>query len=180
MPDAVQRHVEEVRTASLELVQNHGMGPEQAELAAIGHDICRITSPHDLLRMAAEFRLEVTPIDETFPVFLHGPVGAEVLFRDYGVTDETILDAVRYHTVGRRDMTQLDKVLFLADKLDPSKVRRYPFINEVHKLALENLDRGILCFIDNQVRDFIHHSNLVHPGMTSARNDALLALGGHG
>ena len=124
--------------------------------------------------MARGFGIPVTPIDEAFPVFLHGPVGAEVLKRDFGLDDEEALDAVRYHTMGRAGMTPLEQVLFLADKLDPSKVARYPFLPEVEAAAHHDLDEGMRLFIDRQAAAFLEHGDLVHPGMIDARNDALL------
>ena len=148
LPAPVQAHIEEVRTASVDLARLWKLDVDKAELAALAHDVCRITPPKDLLRMAAEFGLPVTAIDRAFPVFLHGPVGGETLRRQYGVADVEVLDPIRYHTMGREGMTALDKVLFLADKLDPSKVSRYPFIGEVARVAHEDLDRAMLLFID--------------------------------
>ncbi len=176
LPKAVQAHVEQVRLVSLDVAQRHSLDVERAELAALAHDICRVTPAGDLLNMARGFGMPVNPIDEALPVFLHGPVGAEVLRRDYGVDDPEVLDPIRCHTMGREGMTPLDKLLFLADKLDPGKVKRYPFIEEVRRLAREDLDSAFLCFVDHQVRAFLDHGDLVHPGMMAARNEALMAL----
>ena len=87
-----------------------------------------------------------------------------------------MLDAIRYHTMGRSGMTPLEQAIFIADKLDPSKIRRYPFLPEVEKEAHSDLNEGMRSFIDYQVRAFFDHGDLVHPGMISARNDALIAL----
>ncbi len=174
-PTPVREHVEQVRVASIDLARHWKLDVAKAELAAQAHDICRITPARDLLRLAKQHGVVVTAIDEAFPVFLHGPVGAEVLKTEYGVADDEVLDPIRYHTMGRERMTPLDKVLFLADKLDPSKMSRYPFIGEVGRLARADLDLAMLCFIDNQVKAFIDHGDLVHPGMAAARNTALIA-----
>lgn len=174
-PVPVREHIEQVRTASVGLARHWKLDVAKAELAAQAHDVCRITPARDLLRMAKEHGLAVTASDDAFPVFLHGPVGAEVLKSEFGLSDNEVLDPIRYHTMGREQMTTLDKVLFLADKLDPSKVSRYPFIGEVGRLAHEDLDLAMLCFIDNQVKAFIDHGDLVHPGMIAARNSALIA-----
>ena len=176
LPENLQRHIEAVRLTSVELARAHGLDIERAELAAQAHDICRLTKASDLIAQARRLGLPVTPLDEAVPVFLHGPVGAEVLRHDYGLRDDAVLDPVRYHTMGRAGMSALEKVVFLADKLEPSKVSRYPFIAEVARLANDNLDRGVLSFIDHQVKAFIDHGDLVHPGMAEARNDAVLAL----
>ena len=176
LPDGVRAHVEQVRRHAVALAESHGLDVDLAELAAESHDVCRIVKAEELLAMARGFGIPVTPIDEAFPVFLHGPVGAEVLKRDFGLDDEEALDAVRYHTRGRAGMSPLERAVFLADKLDPSKVGRYPFLPEVEAAAHRDLDEGMLLFIDRQAAAFLENGDLVHPGMIDARNDALLAL----
>ena len=176
LPGGVRAHVEQVRRHTAALARSHGLDVDRAELAAESHDVCRIVKAEELLAMARGFGIPVTPIDEAFPVFLHGPVGAEVLKRDFGLDDEEALDAIRYHTRGRAGMTPLEQAVFLADKLDPSKVARYPFLPEVEAAAHRDLDEGMLLFIDRQAAAFLENGDLVHPGMIDARNDALLAL----
>ena len=178
LPQGVRAHIEQVRRTSVELAARFALDEARAELAALAHDICRSLSGPELLATARSLGIPVTPIDEAFPVFLHGPVGAGVLRLRYGLDDEEVLDAIRCHTMGREGMTPLDKVLFLADKLDPSKIGRYAFIVKVERLAREDLDRALLAFIDHQVRAFIEGGDLVHPAMIGTRNAALLALRG--
>ena len=178
LPEAVLAHIEQVRLKSVELASRFSLDVAQAELAAQAHDVCRTTSGKELLSMARSFGIPVTAIEEAVPVFLHGPVGAEVLRRDYALDDEAVLSPIRCHTMGREYMTPLDKVLFLADKLEPSKVGRYPFIAEVDRLAGQDLDEALLYFFDHQMKAFIDHGDLVHPGMLAARNQVVLALKG--
>lgn len=176
MPADLREHVERVRATSAQLAVRHGVDLERAELAALGHDICRITPGRELIALARDLGVPVGPIEEAVPMFLHGPVGAAVLHRQYGLDDEGVLDAIRCHTMGREEMTVLDKVLFLADKADPGKVDRYPFIAGLGRLAAEDLDRAMLYFLDHQLRAFIDHGDMVHPRMAAARNSALLAV----
>jgi len=180
LPTGLQAHIEAVRRASADLAQRHGLDAAAAELAAQAHDICRTRKGPDLVASARRFKLLVSPVDLALPVFLHGPVGAEVLRREYGLNDDAILNPIRYHTMGRAGMSGLEKVLFLADKLDPSKIGRYPFIAEVADLAKEDLDEAMLLFLDAQVKAFMELGSFVHPGMMEARNDALLAIKGRG
>jgi predicted HD superfamily hydrolase involved in NAD metabolism len=174
LPEGVRRHIEEVRRWAVDLARAHRLDVAKAELAAVAHDICRTVKAHDLLALAREHGVPVTPLDEAFPVFLHGPVGAQVLKRKYSLADEEVLSAIACHTMGKAGMSPLDKALFLADKLDPSKVSRYPFIAEVARLAKEDLDGAMICFLDHQVQAFVEQGELVHPGMIVARNEALL------
>lgn len=173
LPEGVREHIEQVLRQSVALAKRHGLDVPKAELAAQMHDICRTTKAPDLLRMAAEFGIPLKAIDQAFPVFLHGPVGAAVLQRDFGVNDPEILDPVRYHTMARARMSSLEKVLFLADKLDPSKVARYPYIGEVERLALEHLSQGMRCFLENQTKAYMQSGQLVHPSFIEAWNEVV-------
>ena len=178
LPTGLQAHIAAVQRTSADLAQRHGLDVATAELAAQAHDICRTLKGPDLVASARRFKLPVSPADLALPIFLHGPVGAEVLRREYGLDDDAILNPIRYHTMGRAGMSGLEKVLFLADKLDPSKIGRYPFITEVAELAKEDLDQAMLLFVDAQAKAFIEQGSFVHPGMMEARNDALLAIKG--
>ena len=73
-------------------------------------------------------------------------------------------------------MKALEQAIFLADKLDPSKIRRYPFLPQVMEAARRDLNEGMRDFIDNQAAVFLRNGDLIHPGMVAARNDALMAL----
>lgn len=175
LPDGVRKHIEEVRMWSVQLAEAHGADVSKAELAAVSHDICRTVPTVELLSMARKYGISVTDIDEAFPVFLHGPIGAEVLCRTYGLHDEEVLQAVACHTMGKAHMTTIDKVIFLADKMDSGKMTRYPFIAEVSRLAKTDLNEALLCFVDYQVKNFLSHGDLIHPSMIVARNEAILA-----
>ncbi|MCL0102195.1 bis(5'-nucleosyl)-tetraphosphatase (symmetrical) YqeK [Dehalococcoidia bacterium] len=178
LPDEVRDHIEHVRQGSIELAQRFELDVDKAEFSAVGHDICRVTPPKELIEMARLFQIPVTPLDEQLPVFLHGPVGAEVLKSKYVIEDEEVLNPIRCHTMGKQGMSPLDKVLFLADKIEPRKVGRYPFIAEVVDLAKENLDQALLCFLDHQIKAFLDHGDVVHPGMLAARDEIALGLEG--
>ncbi len=174
LPKGLVRHVQRVKEISVELAKVHGVDVQRAELAAESHDIARAYNSADILRMARSFGLGVTKLDEAVPMFLHGQVAAELLKRDHDIHDQEVLDAVRYHTTGRGQMTALDKVLFLADKLDPGKGKRYPFIPEVMNVARKDIDDALLALIDRHLAMFIEHGQVVHPQMVELRNFLLL------
>lgn len=178
LPPGVQQHIEAVQQTSIALARRWGLDETAAGLAAQAHDICRTVSGPDLIAQARSLRLAVTPIEEAFPVFLHGPVGAETVRRRYGVSDQAVLDPIRYHTMGRAGMSRLEQVLFLADKLDPAKRDRYPYFAAVLHLAHEDLDAAMLHFVTHQIQAFLAAASLVHPGMLDTYNDLVLRLGG--
>ena len=107
-------------------------------VAAWAHDIARAMSEGDLLARAEEYGLEVLPEDREAPILLHGPVGAEILRRELGWNDEDVLNAVAYHTTGRPEMSELEALLLIADKIELAKVRDEQ-MKRVRALAADDL-----------------------------------------
>ena len=184
LPPKLQAHIARAQDAARELAPWHGVAPERAALGILAHDIARAVPSEELLRYAAQFGLPVGMVDRRVPVLLHGPVGAEILRREEGLPAagaDSIGDcaavglyqAVYWHTTAHPDLDNLGKVVFLADKLDPNKGKKYPYQPLIWELARENLDAAIGEFLTRQIVDLTGRGLLVHPMMVKAR-DALL------
>ncbi|MEE9247239.1 MAG: bis(5'-nucleosyl)-tetraphosphatase (symmetrical) YqeK [Dehalococcoidia bacterium] len=176
LPKGLLEHIDRVVDISLELAQRFDVDPEKVRVSALLHDVARATKGPELLRLAREYGLDIGPLEEKIPVFIHGPVGAEMVRRDMGVRDGEILEAIRYHTIGCGDMGPVARVLYLADKLDPSKDARYPFNPEVRGLARSDLERAILAFIDGDIASNLARGRLVHPSTIEFRNQLLAEM----
>jgi predicted HD superfamily hydrolase involved in NAD metabolism len=178
LPLGLAEHVERVVAEAERLAAGFtGLDRERVELAAWGHDIARALSPQRLLAEARRFGLEVSPVEAQAPILLHGPVGAEILRRDYGIEDAEVLAAARFHSTGRAGMSLLEKVIFVADKIEPSKVRAKPALARVRELAHHNLDAAILEYLDQMLKTARRQGWPVHPDAVAARKELLLAEG---
>jgi predicted HD superfamily hydrolase involved in NAD metabolism len=175
LPAWLRRHIEAVVAEAKRLAGLHGVDEERAALAAWGHDIARATRPDDLLRQARELGLNPHEVEEAVPILLHGPVAARLLASRYGVEDEEVLAAVRWHTTGRAGMSALEKVLFLADKVELGKIAGWPDLEEVQRLTQTDLDRAVLRYLDLQLLEVVRQGWLLHPDILAARNQLLLA-----
>ena len=91
------------------------------------------------------------------------------------MTDPQVLEGVYWHTTAHPDLTPVGKVLFLADKLDPSKLGVYPFQDAVRKAAFGDLDRGMLAFLDGALRLHVDRGQPVHPVSAETRNLLIMA-----
>jgi len=111
--------------------------------------------------------------------YCYGAVAALWLQRQDGIEDEQILEAVRWHTTGRKGMGLVAKVVFLADKLDPRKVERFPYLKGVSRLARHSLDQALLEFLNYELDYFLKEGILIHPASVELRNELILAVG-HG
>lgn len=176
LPDGLQAHIYRVRDVAQKLAARHGIDPDRAELGALAHDVCRAVPGDDLLKMSAELSVPVSDVDRDFPLLLHGPVGAALLRKEDGLTDQALYDAVRWHSTAHASLDDLGKLIFLADKLDPQKAAVYSYQARLHELALENLDSALLEFLTREMAARIEKGETVHPASVDARNSLVLKL----
>jgi len=175
LPRGLAQHVERVVAEADRLAAGfEELDREQVELAAWGHDIARALSRQELLARARGFDLEVSPVEEEAPILLHGPVGAEILRQEYGIDDPEVLAAARFHSTGRAGMSLLEKVIFVADKIEPGKVRAKPALARVRELADRDLDAAILEYLDQMLETARQENWPLHPQAVAARNGLLL------
>ncbi len=112
-----------------------------AAAAALLHDIAKEFSREKMLQLLADGGIMIRWQDTPFPIW-HGFAGAEYAKKKLGVLDESILDAIRFHSIGRKGMTTLDKIIFLADMV--SEDREYDEVDDLRAKALVNLDAAVL------------------------------------
>ena len=180
LPDGLQAHIYRVRDVALELAGRHAIDLESAELGALAHDICRAVPNGDLLSMSAEFGMDVSEVEQDFPVLLHGPVGAELLRREEDLTDSDLYEAVHWHSTAHATLAPLGKLIFLADKLDPQKITAYPFLPELRRMALKDLDRAVLLFLSKETEAMAAKGWMIHPKVTETRNHLLAVFNNEG
>jgi predicted HD superfamily hydrolase involved in NAD metabolism len=172
----LQAHINRVRDIAVELAPHHGVDPDRAALGMLAHDVARAMSNQELLNRAVSLGLSVGTVENHVPVLLHGPVGAELLRREDGLTDQSLHQAVYWHTTAHPSLDTLGKIVFLSDKLDPQKIKRYPYQPYLRELAFADLDRAILEFLTRESISQVNRGEMVHPAMVETRNH-LIAVG---
>lgn len=129
------RHTLGVRDTAVELAERMGGGVIRCAAAALLHDCAKGMPDAELLRLAEEKHLTEETV--SYPV-LHGPVGAYIAKKKYGVQDEELLNAVRRHTVGCPGMTLTDLIIFVADAIEPGR-EAYPMLESIRRAAMTDL-----------------------------------------
>jgi predicted HD superfamily hydrolase involved in NAD metabolism len=175
LPRGLAEHIEGTVVEARRLARLHGVDEERAALAAWGHDIARALSPSELLTEARRLNLAIDPVEEEAPILLHGPIAAALLSHDYGIDDTEVLAAARYHTTARAGMSTLEKVVFVADKIEGGKVRGEPTLARVRQLADDDLDAAILEHLNQHLAEAARRRWPLHPNTVAARNELLLA-----
>ena len=174
LPNKLQAHIYRTRDVGLDLATRHGIDEERAELAILGHDVARASKKSEILRQADRFGMSPLDIERKAPVMLHGPVGAELLRHEDGLDDGEILDAVRYHTTGHPTLTQLGLLVFISDKLEPRKIKSYPYQQELRHIANESLSQAVLEFLCRESALRLQRRKPVHPASVATINALLL------
>lgn len=135
-------HTLGVAFTAASLAMRYGTDVHQAQIAGLLHDCAKCMTNEERLTICKKNKLEVTPVEKTNPFLLHAKVGAFLAKEKYGIADEGILYAIRYHTTGRPDMTLLEKIVFIADYIEPSR-KTAPNLDEVRTLAFQDLDKAL-------------------------------------
>jgi predicted HD superfamily hydrolase involved in NAD metabolism len=143
-------------------------------LAGLVHDCAKDLSGKELLQAAEERHLTIDPIDRESPHLLHCSVGAAIAKEKFGIEDEELHSAGRCHTMGKENMTLLEKVLFLADAIEPT--RTYDHLDEIRALAYKDFDRALLKTYDGIISFILKKEQLLHPDTAKARNALLMEL----
>jgi len=149
---------------------------EKLGLAALLHDFAKDLSGQQLLKIARANNLITCKAEEVQSDLLHGPVGAFLCRRDLQIEDQEILGAINFHTTGHAGMSLLDKIVFLADLVEPS--RNYTGVDELRKICEDDLDKGLLFAFDCTLQYVLRRELLIHPLTVQARNEHLLSIGG--
>lgn len=139
-----------VETAE-DLAKRYGADLHKTKLAALCHDLYRGIKEDALNIYVKQLALPKRYLNNAN--LAHAKIAAEMIKKDYGIDDEDILNAVRYHTTGRAGMSTLEKVIFLADSIEPG--RCYPGVDEIRSIAKTDLDKACLMCLERTI-DYIN------------------------
>ncbi|HEM3165321.1 TPA: bis(5'-nucleosyl)-tetraphosphatase (symmetrical) YqeK [Streptococcus suis] len=140
MKPARFQHVLGVEQAALVLADQYGCDPKKASLAALLHDYAKEVEDQVFLDLIAKYDLDRDLLNWDNNIW-HGVVGAYKIAEDFGLKDEEIFQAIQRHTIGAGQMTLLDKVLYVADYIEPN--RDFPGVDEARRIARESLDKAV-------------------------------------
>ena len=159
-------HTLGVVNSAMYLAQKYGANIENAHLAALLHDCAKEIPLLEMRDLVVDL-----PCDQDMlhsGALLHGLAGMVLANTQYGVTNPDILEAIRVHTTGKENMSKLDKIIFLADYIEPN--RKFPGVNDIRLAAEQSLDAGVLCGFDMTIRHLIDSGDSIYPLTILSRN----------
>lgn len=161
-------HSVRVMETAIKLAEIYNADIEKAKIAGILHDCAKITDETNLLKRTNDFDIILDACMEYNHELIHGPLGAKIAKEEYGIKDKEILDAIYYHTIGRENMSILDKIIYIADYIEPK--RNFSGVEEVRSLAFEDIDKSLILAMEKTIIFLIEKNKLIHPDTIKARN----------
>ena len=155
------RYEHSVSTAEMaeRMCSEYGENPRLGYLAGLVHDICKDFDGKKMLSLAKQDGNPITDIEMDKKSLLHGRAAAIFLETEYGITDEKVLEAVRNHVFGAPGMRDLGKILYAADKSEPTR----PFITTEHIEALfeKDLDDFVLSVLKINKTNYYERQSII-------------------
>ncbi len=151
------------------LAERYGVDMHKAETAGILHDCAKYVDVEKMESLCVKNGLPVTEMERGSAALLHSKAGSILARTKYGIEDEEILNAIRYHTTGRPAMTLLEKIIFISDYIEPGRDQA-PHLEEIRKAAFSDLDRA-LCMILRDTLSFLNGSGKAIDSMTQKTYD---------
>ncbi|WNF17057.1 bis(5'-nucleosyl)-tetraphosphatase (symmetrical) YqeK [Staphylococcus warneri] len=142
LPEKRYKHSLRVSETAVKLAEIYDGDKDKAELAGVLHDYCKYNDLSTMYQVVRQYELESDLLSYGGEI-LHGPVCSAIMENDFDVKDEEVLLAIKYHTTGRQQMTKTEKLVFIADYIEPG--RKTPGVEEIRDMAYNqgSLDKTI-------------------------------------
>jgi len=154
------------------LAQKYGANPEKAELSGILHDFAKFWPKERLEQtIKANPNLEQDLLEYNSELW-HGPVASILIQERFHIDDQEVIQAVRYHTSGREHMSMLEKVVCIADYIEPS--RQFPGVEQIRGIVEQDINGALRLALDGTIQFLIKKQMKIYPLTIMARNDLLI------
>lgn len=137
------------------------------------HDCGKEVEPEDAAGILKErYGITADAMSLKMPRLLHGPLGACMAQSEFDIYDPEVLDAIRYHTTGKANMSLLSKIVYIADYIEPG--RDFEGVDQLRELTCRDMDAAIIQGIDFTICDLVEQGKTIHPDTVHCRNDLLV------
>ena len=159
-------HTLNTKDAAVKLANHYGCDVDKVRIAALLHDYCKGMHIDSLNEKVLEY--ELGSIYYGNAAISHAKIAAKLVEEEFDIHDEEILNAISYHTTGREYMPLIEKIIFIADMIEP--LRKYEGIEDVRKLAYIDIDEACLTALDDIILSIIKKEMYLHIDTVLARN----------
>lgn len=168
LPEKRFTHVLGVVDTAIELAREFHVSEDHAEVAAILHDVAKFSDREWMKSIIVAEKMDPLLLDYHAELW-HAPVGAYLAKTEFGVADEDVLNAIRYHTTGREGMSDLEKVVYIADLIEPN--RKFTGVEELRQLKEQGLDVMMEASVKHSIEFLVSKNQPVFPDSLKCYND---------
>ena len=166
------KHSKNVAKEAVRLAKKYGADVSKAELAGILHDATKETPEEEQLSLIERAGIVLTPLERTTHKLWHAISGAAFVQVELGITDEDIINSIRFHTTGREGMSLLEKVILIADFT--SAERDYDGVDKMRKAADKSLEEAMLEGLSFTIADLSQRKLAIAPDTFAAYNEVAI------
>ncbi|NRT89834.1 bis(5'-nucleosyl)-tetraphosphatase (symmetrical) YqeK [Clostridium beijerinckii] len=161
-------HTLGVADTAKRLAKLNGVSEKKAEIAGLAHDVAKNLSIDKMREMIKENNVIISEIEEKNMNLWHSIVAPIEAKDKLGIDDDEILDAIRWHTTGKEDMSTLTKIIYIADMIEPG--RNFDGVDEIRRATFENLDKGVYFGLTSSIKVLLARNLLIDENTIKARN----------
>lgn len=165
-----------VAKKAIELAKIYGVQEEIAKKVGIAHDIAKEMTDEEMIEYAKANNIRIDEIETVKPSLLHGKIGADIAAKKYGFTEDMV-NAIKWHTTGRENMSMLEKIIYVADKTEENRKGTRFNLEKSRELSTQNIDETLIFLMNEFITYNVKNEWLIHPETIIARNDLLLNQG---
>lgn len=169
------QHSLSVKETAKHMAKHFGVDENKASIAGLVHDCAKGLNGYELINIVKKSGYKVDEVSEKSPQLLHGLAGAIIAKDTMGIDDNEIFNAVAFHTTGRKNMTLLEKIIYLADYIEP--LRRYSGVEEIRELTYKNIDKAMIKSFELTIKYIVERGQMLHINTVEARNYLLKIVG---
>lgn len=155
-------HTLGVEYTAAALAMRYGADMNKARMAGLLHDCAKYFPGEKLLAKCKKHNLPVNRYEEDYPELLHAKVGAYLAENKYGIKDEEILSAITWHTTGKPEMSLLDKIIYVADYMEPNRDKA-PDLAQIRSLAFCDIDQCLTQILSNTLSYLTSKGSVIDP-----------------
>lgn len=163
------KHTCGVEKICMVLAEKNNCDIEKARVAAILHDYMKEIKIDILKEMCKD--VEEVKGYENLTEILHGFAGAKAIEEEFGIKDKDILNAVKYHTIGREGMSMLEKIVYIGDAIEEG--RNYPGVDKIREETLKDINLGIITEVERKINYLNEKGGIIHVSTLNMRDDLL-------
>lgn len=157
------------------LAAKYGCDEEKAYTSGLLHDVMKNADDEEQLEVIGKAGWELTDCEKANKKLWHAVAGAAFMKTELGIEDEDMIEAVRYHTTARKEMSVLEKVIYVADFI--SADRDYPEVEDVRAAANESLEKAMMLGLEFCIQEIAKRRQILHPDSVDAYNEIILKNG---